>query len=134
MKPTYVVIVTALGLAFSTASAESTQEPSNNWHGATTNSEGLRFKVGEPFFAARKRILQAGWQPMQTHRDYEYIGIEKELIDRKFFEVSYCSMDAGSLCVLYYRKEARCLRLGTVGEQMKFMRVTYWSAECPEDN
>lgn len=126
-----MLIVVALVLALSQVSAKSNDGPKNIALGITLHSQSLRLKVGESFLAARARILRARWRPIQTYRDYEYIGTEKELIDRTFLEVAYCSMDAGSRCVLYYRKETQCLRLGTVGEQLKFMKVTRWSSECP---
>jgi hypothetical protein len=68
---------------------------------------------------------------MHGNEEYEYSGTEKVLVDRKFLEVDSCSTDAGSLCNLYYSKGTRCLRLGTVGEQLKYMQVTQWSGECP---
>jgi hypothetical protein len=131
MKSKYLLMVPVLALAFSQVSAKPSDEGKTNVPGATLSSQSLSLKVGEPFLAARSRILRSGWRPIGTYRDYEYIGTEKELIDRKFFEVAYCSMDAGSLCVLYYRKGTQCLTVGTVGEELKFMKVTRWSGECP---
>jgi hypothetical protein len=131
MKSKYLLMAAALALAFSQVSAKPSEEPKTNVPGATLSSQSLSLTVGEPLLAARSRILRAGWRPTRTYRDYEYIGTEKELIDHKFLEVAYCSMDAGSLCVLYYRKGNQCLTVGTVGEELKSMKVTRWGGECP---
>lgn len=92
----------------------------------------LKLKMGEPFLAARKRILKLGWKPdrMHMHDKYEYMGTEVELSKLGFVEVDSCSVDAGSLCIFYYRKGNECLRLDTVGEQAKQMTVRLWSNEC----
>ena len=68
---------------------------------------------------------------MHSNDDYEYTGAEKELADRQFLEVDACSIDAGALCILHYHKGTKCLRVDTVGEQLKHMTVTRWTNECP---
>jgi hypothetical protein len=52
------------------------------------NLNELQLKVGECFLNARARIIKHGWKPIRMHSsdDYEYIGTEKELVDRKFHE------------------------------------------------
>ena len=72
---------------------------------------------------------------MRMHKNdgYEYSGAEQRLAERNFFEVDFCSVDRGALCVLYYAKGNACLRIDTTGEQVKWMRVTRWSNECPTD-
>jgi hypothetical protein len=52
------------------------------------------------------------------------------LVKRGFKEVDSCSVDS-SRCILYYKKGGQCLRLDTMGEQVKFMKVVRWSEECP---
>lgn len=133
MNSKYAATATVIALIFSQISAKAGEGPHNDQSNTTSVFGNLSLKVGEPFLAARARILRAGWHPVRMHRDYEYIGTEKELIDRKFVEVAYCSIDAGSLCVLYYRKKTKCLRLGTIGERLSYMKVTRWSEECPEN-
>jgi hypothetical protein len=116
--------------------AKAESERSNSQAKITPNFESPSLKVGEPFLSARAKILRSGWHPIPMHanENYEYWGTERVLNDQKFVEVDFCSVDAGSLCVLYYMKGTKCLRLGTVGEQLKYMKVTRWTEECPEKN
>jgi hypothetical protein len=119
-----IVAALSIPLAFSTLTAMANQR----------NESAL--KAGEPFAKARARIIKLGWQPVRMHRNdrYEYSGTEKELAARGFIEVASCSVDAGSLCIFYYRKALECLRLDTKGEHIKFMEVTRWTNECPESS
>jgi len=82
-------------------------------------------KTGEPFLRARSRIIKLGWKPIRMHQNdgYEYSGTEKELAEKKIFEVDACSVDAGVLCSFYYRKAKTCLRVRTVGETLGQMSV-----------
>jgi hypothetical protein len=93
----------------------------------------LDLTAGEPFIGARTRILKLGWTPvwMHEHDQYDYIGSEKELKSRGYAEVDACSIDAGVLCILYYKKNGQCLRIDTIGERVDHMRVTRWVSECP---
>jgi hypothetical protein len=99
----------------------------------TPSLADLQLKVGEAFTQARARIIKSGWKPIRMHQgnDYEYDGTERELADRRFLEVDFCSTDAGALCVLYYSKADKCLRLHTKGEQIRSMRIASWENACP---
>lgn len=90
-------------------------------------------KKDEPFLKARARLIKLGWKPvrMHTNSSYEYDGAEKRLIEHNFYEVDSCSIDAGAICILYYTKSDVCLRIDTVGEQVKVMKVERWVEECP---
>lgn len=89
----------------------------------------------EPFLRARARVIQNGWKParLRAKSGYSYDGAEKQLAARKIFEVDTCSMDAGANCIFYYRKKQHCLRIDTIGEQVRDMKVTRWTQECPVD-
>lgn len=84
------------------------------------------------FTKARMLLLKDGWTPIPIHINdhYEYDGVEKELVRRKFMEVDSCSNDSAR-CVLYYRKKDACLRLDTIGEHVREMKVVRWTDECP---
>lgn len=84
------------------------------------------------FTRARARLLKDNWKPVRMHVDdnYEYDGVEKELVRRKFMEVDSCSNDSAR-CILYYRKASKCLRLDTIGEHVREMKVVRWTDECP---
>ena len=89
-------------------------------------------KPGLRFTTARTLLLKDDWSPVAMHTDdhYEYDGVEKELIRRKFLEVDSCSNDSAR-CVLYYRKASACLRLDTIGEHVRGMKIVRWTDECP---
>lgn len=84
------------------------------------------------FTKARMLLLKDGWKPIAMHINdhYEYDGVEKELVRRKFMEVDSCSNDSAR-CVLYYRKTDACLRVDTIGEHVREMKVVRWTDECP---
>jgi hypothetical protein len=84
------------------------------------------------FTKARILLLRDGWTPIPMHLSdhYEYDGVEKELVRRKFMEVDSCSNDSAR-CVLYYRKKDACLRLDTIGEHLRTMKVVRWTDKCP---
>lgn len=100
---------------------------------ADPNIKDVQLKVNESFTQARARLVKFGWKPTRMHQgdNYDYDGTEKELVDRGFLEVDFCSTDAGALCVLYYSKTGECLRLNTRGERIHFMHITGWASECP---
>ena len=133
MKTKYTLLVTVMVSMSFGMSAEVRAEADNGQRRISLGVESPSLKIGEHFLSARSKILRSGWRPMRMHGndEYEYSGTERILADRKFLEVDSCSTDAGSLCVLYYSKGTRCLRLGTVGEQLKYMEVTQWNGECP---
>ena len=89
--------------------------------------------VGEPLLSARAKLVKQGWKPTRRHISdgYEYSGAELRLTQRKIFEVDSCSMDS-SRCVLFYSKKRACLRMDTIGEQLRDMEVTRWTDECPD--
>lgn len=89
--------------------------------------------VGEPLESARSKLIKQGWKPTRMHTSdgYEYSGVERELAARNFLELDSCSFDS-SRCILFYSKKDACLRVDTVGEQLKGMTVTLWTDECPD--
>lgn len=89
--------------------------------------------VGERLVAARSKLIKQGWKPTRMHTSdgYEYSGIERELAARDFLELDTCSFDS-SRCILFYSKKGACLRVDTMGEQLKDRTVTRWRNECPD--
>jgi hypothetical protein len=134
MKIPHIPLVGIIGIAIlMRGSLAWAGEPGMN--DARKDAAVLELKTGAPFLQARARIIKSGWKPIQVHSHdtYEYSGTETILANRGFLEVASCSVDAGSLCILYYKKASQCLRLDTVGEQIKYMRITNWTNECPGD-
>lgn len=133
MKFFHALIVMVMPLTFFQASAGTQAKTDSNQPKIPANIDNPFMKVGEQFLVARSRILQAGWHPIRMHENdgYEYFGAERELTDQKFLEVDSCSMDAGALCILYYSKGSKCLRVDTAGERLNQMKVTRWTDECP---
>lgn len=126
---TSTFLATVLGFATLTSSANE-----HDGSGTSSNVKSAGLKSGEPFTKARSRLVKSGWEPIRRHRSdrYEYLGTEKELAGRGFMEVESCSVDAGSLCIFYYRRASSCLRVDTRGERIDYMKVTRWTNECPE--
>ncbi|MGN8120890.1 hypothetical protein ACTJK9_03915 [Pseudomonas sp. 22082] len=89
--------------------------------------------VDEPLVSARSKLIKQGWKPtrMHTNDGYEYSGVERELAARNVLELDTCSFDS-SRCILFYSKKGACLRVDTIGEQLKDMTVTRWTDECPD--
>jgi hypothetical protein len=95
--------------------------------------EGVGLNVAKPFVLARTHLLAAGWKPVRIHTnaDDDYFGLERKLVGHNFLEFDSCSVDAGSLCDFYYRKAGKCLRVDTIGEQVREMKVLQWMHQCP---
>ena len=101
---------------------------------ATNDKHGpAGIAVNEPLLSARSKLIKQGWKPTRMHTSdgYEYSGIERELAARKLLELGTCSFDS-SRCILFYSKKGACLRVDTIGEQLKDMTVTRWTNECPD--
>ena len=89
------------------------------------------------FSSARAALLRHGWQPLRMHAASvaasEREVLEKTLIRHGIVEVDSCSVDAGSLCNFFYKRDDSCMRVMTRGEQLKDLRVRYWEtlSACP---
>lgn len=90
-------------------------------------------KKGMPFLAARKLLIHKGWQPLNIHKgkNFEYMGTDKKLVKAHIMEVEVCAVDRPS-CIFNYTKGDKCLRLFTLGEEIKNMRVASWTYDCPD--
>lgn len=87
--------------------------------------------IGASFATTRTGLIKSGWKPAPVHRRHgEDVGTETRYVKKHFVEVDSCSMDMGSLCIFYYRKGPKCLRVDTVGE-FGAMHVTTWENLCP---
>ena len=127
-------MLSIVGSAFLFALPPAESQTANTGGAATSlASLGKPLKIGESFLRARSRIISAGWTPVRTHQDdgYEFSGAEKELVEKHVLEVDTCSVDAGVLCIFYYKKQDKCLRLDTLGEDVRNMTVRRWAEECP---
>jgi hypothetical protein len=91
----------------------------------------VALKAGEPFINARKQIYAAGWRadPLAHLSTGEYMGLERQLMERGYTEVDSCS-EGLSFCIFQYTKGDACLRLQTQGEPIRVMKVDQWSSEC----
>jgi hypothetical protein len=94
------------------------------------STDGL--KKGQGFLKARKALQEHGWKPVDVHASdgYEFIGVERILRDSKIYEVDSCAIDK-ALCIFSYKKNGKCLRLLTHGEELTDMKVDSWSNDCP---
>jgi hypothetical protein len=86
-------------------------------------------KEGMSFVSARKALLNNGWKPNKTYSG-EY-GVENILRRKGFVEIESCSVGV-QYCLFNYTKNDTCLGVGTVGEEIKDMKVYSWHFKCPE--
>lgn len=80
---------------------------------------------GMPFLDARKLLLKDHWIPA----DHEEIGVENDLGRMNINEVESCAMGQ-AFCIFNYKKNNKCLKLISKGEEVKDMKVYSWSGEC----
>lgn len=92
--------------------------------------------IGAKFTEGRKYLLSQGWTPQRMHvkNEYTYIGIEKELIKKRFYEVESCSVDNQGLCIFNYVQDKKCLRITTSGEQIRSMKIIDIDDQCLGSN
>lgn len=92
----------------------------------------VRLKAGMSFLMARKLLIQDKWQPVNLHKndDYVLMGVEHELFDNNFKEFESCSIDYSN-CIMHYSRGRKCLTLYTIDEKIKHMKVAQWSNDCP---
>lgn len=90
-------------------------------------------RAGESFIKARKQLYATGWRadPRAHLSSGEYMGLERQLVERGYTEVDSCS-EGLSFCIFQYTKGDACFRLQTQGEQIRFMKVYRWSSDCRE--
>lgn len=89
----------------------------------------LPIKEGMSFLQARKALIRDGWQPSPTALgDF---GVENALKRKGFVEIESCTVGV-QFCSFHYTKKDRCLRLATVGEEIKEMKVYSWYFDCAE--
>ena len=93
-------------------------------------AHSLNLRVGEPILEARSAILKNGWKPDLSHIHKPHFGTDNVLIKHKIREVEACSVDNGSLCILNYKKQGKCLKVFTKGEQIHDMLVEDWNFGC----
>lgn len=104
-----------------------------HWAREPTSAHETEIRLGESFLKARSRLFKQGWMPIHMHDKDSYVlsGSETLLAQRKIYEVDSCSMDLGVNCIFYYRKRQECMRIDTLGEEVKDMKISRWSRECP---
>ena len=91
-------------------------------------------EIGMPIFAASKLIINKGWRPATVKiKILPNTEIEKSFQNAHIIEVESCAMDRPS-CIFNYKKGNKCLRLFTQGEEIKDMRVSYWTYDCPSES
>ncbi|TMU69396.1 hypothetical protein FGA82_30450 [Pseudomonas fluorescens] len=81
------------------------------------------------FQSARKALLHDGWKPNPTYPGE--FGVENIMRRNGFVEIESCTMGIQH-CSFNYTKNRTCLGVGTVGEDVKTMKVYSWNFKCPE--
>ncbi|SDS04388.1 hypothetical protein [Pseudomonas prosekii] len=90
------------------------------------NAMDVPIKEGMAFVKARKLLIKDGWQPNPTYTG-EY-GVENIILRAGFIEIESCTMGV-QYCGFNYTKDKTCLGVGTVGEEVKDMKIYSWDFE-----
>ena len=128
--------IKAIALAFGLAAGAPVYASGDGVHpdkpGRPSWLDTTGLKKGELFLRARPRLLKKGWAPVRMHVNdgWEYTGLDKDFFIRKIVELDSCTIDI-SVCIFYYKKDGKCLRVNTIGEQISINKVTGWQEECP---
>lgn len=92
---------------------------------------------GMPFLTARKMIVAAGWRPLDLKKTWQAdespdCGLLDCQLHRKgVIEVAGCPTDK-PVCTFYYFKGKTSLQLMATGEQIKDLKIYYWSSQAPQ--
>lgn len=86
--------------------------------------------VGKDYVLARKTLLREGWTPLR-HNDPHLMDWEKKM-RRKYPELDGCAVDK-PFCSLSFRRNGKCLRVITWGEDMKSFAVNAIAYDCLND-
>jgi hypothetical protein len=92
---------------------------------------------GMAFMTARRVILKQGWTPLDLKKSWladeepDCGLLECALHRRGVVELQGCPTDM-PVCVFYYRKGKSWLQLMATGEELKDLKVYYWSSQPPE--
>ncbi len=94
-----------------------------------SSAADLPIKEGMPFLKARKALIKNGWEPNTTYSGE--FGVESVIQRKGFNEIESCT-EGVRYCSFNYIKNEDCLGVGTVGEEVKDMKIYSWNFKCPE--
>lgn len=95
---------------------------------------GLR--PGMPFLEARKQVIAGGWKPLDLKKTWKADEtadcdlLDCQLHRKGVIEVEGCPTDK-PVCTFYYFKGKSWLQLMATGEEMKTLKIYYWSTQAP---
>ena len=96
-----------------------------------SSAADLPIEEGMPFSKARKALIKNGWKPNPTYSGE--FGVESVIQRKGFSEIESCT-EGVRYCSFNYIKSGDFLSVGTVGEEVKDMKVYSWNFKCPEEN
>ena len=94
-----------------------------------SSAADVPIKEGMPFTQARKALIKNGWKPNPTYSGE--FGVESIIQRKGFNEIESCT-EGVRFCSFNYIKSGDCLGVGTVGEEIKDMKIYSWNFKCPE--
>jgi len=94
------------------------------------NATDLPIKKGMPFLSTRTALIKNGWKSNITN-ETELVGTEVSLRNRGALEIERCT-EGVQYCEFNYIKNKNCLGVGTVGEEIKDMKIYSWNFEYPK--
>jgi len=99
------------------------------WASSISSAADVPIKEGMSFTQARKVLIKNGWKPNPTYSGE--FGIESIIQRKGFNEIESCT-EGVRFCSFNYIKNGDCLGVGTVGEEVKDMKIYSWNFKCPE--
>lgn len=92
----------------------------------------IPLKKGMPYQTAAGELRRSGWSPRTMHAksEYTYIGIENTMLSHGVKGIESCAGDR-PVCIIRYTKGNMCLRVITLGEEFKDLKIDTWDRECP---
>jgi hypothetical protein len=77
--------------------------------------------IGKPFAATREKLIEQGWEPVETNLTTSKgvpersRGEAAKFLDAGFNEIERCTGGHKSYCFLNYKRRGACLRVRTLG-------------------
>jgi hypothetical protein len=89
--------------------------------GAAPPTKEMAAMVGKPFSTTREKLLEQGWEPVDTNLTTAHGVPERsrgeagKFLDAGFNEIERCTGGQKNYCFLNYKRRGHCLRVRTLG-------------------
>lgn len=89
--------------------------------GAHAAGKEMTAIIGKPFSATREKLIEQGWEPVETNLTTAKGAPERsrgeaaKFLDAGFNEIERCTGGQKNYCFLNYKRRGTCLRVRTLG-------------------